>query len=51
MVNGDHAQPEDHCPVCHDRGWIDDMRTAIRYLRRCPSCEHRPQSVLAGASR
>lgn len=48
MINGDHAQPEDHCPVCQDRGWIDDRRSAIRYLRRCPSCEDRRQPVAAG---
>lgn len=57
MINGDHAQPdtdwaasdgtEPHCAACHDRGWIDDMSTAVRYLRRCPACEHTREPVSA----
>jgi hypothetical protein len=50
MINGDHAQPQCHCPVCHDRGWIDDRSSAIRYLRRCSCCEDRRQHVGASAS-
>jgi len=45
MINGDHAQPDTHCAACRDRGWIDDMSTAVRFLRRCPVCENRRQPV------
>jgi hypothetical protein len=52
MINGDHAQPDDHCSephcaACRDRGWIDDMSTAVRYLRRCPACFHERVPVSA----
>jgi hypothetical protein len=52
MINGDHAQPahthpHPDCPDCRDRGWIDDMSTAVRYLRRCPSCADERQPVSA----
>jgi hypothetical protein len=47
MINGDHAQPEHECAACRDRGWIDDMSTAVRYLRRCPACEHKREPVSA----
>ena len=52
MINGDHAQPDDHCSephcaACQDRGWIDDMSTAVRYLRRCPACSHERMPVSA----
>ncbi len=47
MINGDHAQPvsDPQCPTCHDRRWIDDMSTAVRFLRRCPECEARHARV------
>jgi len=57
MINGDHAQPhqgraasdgtDPHCEACHDRRWIDDMSTAVRYLRRCPVCERTREPVSA----
>ena len=52
MINGDHARPAHthrapHCAECHDRGWIDDMSTAVKYLRRCPDCAHERQPVSA----
>ena len=45
MINGDHAHPEPECAACRDRGWIDDMSTAVRFLRRCPECEARHARV------
>jgi predicted Zn-ribbon and HTH transcriptional regulator len=52
MINGDHVQPEQNCSepqcaACRDRGWIDDMSTAVRYLRRCPACDHEREPVSA----